>query len=64
VSLFAGERDEATKLLAAIEVSQKVKKIMINLELFEDRKIAHKLQKEVGGKTVSQGQSPDTTTIL
>ena len=35
------------KLLATMEVSQRVRKIVINLEMYEDRKVAHKLQKEV-----------------
>ncbi|KAL8618372.1 hypothetical protein ACOMHN_047444 [Nucella lapillus] len=41
------EEMKLQKMLSTMEVSQKVNKIMINLELFEDRKTAHKLQQEV-----------------
>ena len=41
------EEMKLQKILSNMEVSQRIKKIMINLELFEDRKVAHRLQQEV-----------------
>ena len=36
------------KMLSTMEISRRIRKVMINMELYEDRKVAHRLQKEVG----------------
>ncbi|GFS25817.1 hypothetical protein ElyMa_001697200 [Elysia marginata] len=40
------EEVKLQKVLANLEVGRRIKKIMLNMELFEDRKTAHKLKKE------------------
>ena len=37
------EEVKLQKVLAHLEVGRRVKKIMLNMELYEDRKIAHRL---------------------
>ncbi|RUS87853.1 hypothetical protein EGW08_004386 [Elysia chlorotica] len=41
------EEVKLQKVLANLEVGRRIKKIMLNMELFEDRRTAHKLKKEV-----------------
>ncbi|GFO20499.1 hypothetical protein PoB_004700400 [Plakobranchus ocellatus] len=41
------EEVKLQKVLANLEVGRRIKKIMLNMELYEDRKTAHKLKKEV-----------------